>query len=237
MIRASDRTGAAVAIAMALALTTLAPITSDRGLFLDCVLLIAVIGAAGIVARRSLRNDSVAGLAQASLGVLALAGLALNAGLTNPFALPAVLSDGVHWVAASSAPMGPNLGVRLITTSAIGVLAFLADQLAVTHRQAAWTLLPLGIPYLLTALALPALVPFGALLWPAVGYLLVLLADTSGRMPRSAASARTGWGLLTGGLVCLLVATPVRTAGRPGDPGTESGQDGAVHRPGPGADG
>ncbi len=208
MIRTSDRTGAAAAIAMALALVALVPITSDSGLFLDCVLLIAVIGAAGIVARRSLRNDSVAGLAQAALGVLTLAGLALNAGLTNPFALPAVLSDGVHWVAASSAPMGPNLGVRLITTSAIGVLAFLADQLAVTHRQAAWTLLPLGIPYLLTALALPALVPFGALLWPAVGYLLVLLADTAGRMPRSAASVRAGWGLLAGGLVCLLVATP-----------------------------
>lgn len=201
--------GAAVAVAMALALTALAPITTDRGLFSDSLILIAAVGGAGMLTRRLLRGDAAAAVAQAVIVVLAGCGLALGAGLANPFALPGVLADGLRWTAVSSAPMGPNLGVRLITTAAVGLLAYLADQLAVTHRQAAWTLLPLGVPYLLAGLALPTLVSFGPLLWVFGGYVLVLLADTAARLPPATASGRTGRSLLTGGLACLLVAAPV----------------------------
>ncbi len=208
-MRASDLLGAAVAAAMALALTALTPITADSGLFLDCLVLIAAIGGAGILARRLIRGDGMASAVQATIGAATWFALALGAGLTSPFALPRVLADGVQWTVISSAPMGPNLGVRLVTGAAVGVLAFLADQLAVAHGQASWTLLPLGVPYLLSALALPTTTSLGTLLALAAGYLLVLLADSATRRPRFAVAARGTLDLLTGGLVCLLAAAPV----------------------------
>ncbi|HMQ37209.1 MAG TPA: transglutaminaseTgpA domain-containing protein, partial [Micropruina sp.] len=161
-MRASDRLGAAVAVAMALSLTALAPVSSDRGLFTDCLVLIAVVGVSGILSRRLLPGEVLAGSAQAIVAATTWLVLAFGAGLTNPFALSRVLNDAVEWTVQSSAPMGPNLGVRLVASFAIGLLAFLADQLAVAHGQPAWTLLPLGVPYLVPALALPSLVGFPA---------------------------------------------------------------------------
>ena len=75
--------GAAVAAAMALALTALAPITTDRGLFADSLILIAVVGGAGMLTRRLLRGDAAAAVAQAVIVVLAGCGLALGAGLAS----------------------------------------------------------------------------------------------------------------------------------------------------------
>ena len=209
-MRASDRLGAAVAVAMALSLTALAPVSSDRGLFTDCLVLIAVVGVSGILSRRLLPGEVLAGSAQAIIAATTWLVLAFGAGLTSPFALSRVLNDAVEWTVQSSAPMGPNLGVRLVASFAIGLLAFLADQLAVAHGQPAWTLLPLGVPYLVPALALPSLVGFPALWWPAVGYLLVLLADAANRNRtlRFQATGGSRWSLLLGGLACLLVAVP-----------------------------
>ncbi len=207
-MRASDLRGAAVAGGMALALPALAPVTADRGIFIDSLVLIGAIGGSGMLARRVLRSELLAGAVQAAVGVLALCGLTLAAGVSGPD-LPRVLASGLEWTVTSTAPMGPNPGVRLIAATAIGVLAFLADQLAVTHRHATWTLLPLGVPYLLTALALPGEASFGALLSLAAGYLLVLLADTAGRVPRAAMATRPGLRLLAGGLACLLTGASI----------------------------
>lgn len=210
-----------MAVAMALALPALEPVTADRGLFIDCLVIIGVVGGSGILTRRLLRGDLLAGIVQAAIAALTLCGLALAAGLSGPFTLGRVLADGLDWTVTSTAPMGPNLGVRLITTTAIGVLAYLADQLAVTHGHVAWTLLPLGVPYLLTALALPGLTSFGALLCLAGGYLLVLLADTAGRVPRAAASARPALRLLAGGLACLLAGASVAVVAGVATPGLD----------------
>ncbi|MFT4296294.1 MAG: DUF3488 and transglutaminase-like domain-containing protein [Micropruina sp.] len=209
-MRASDRLGAAVAVAMALALTALTPVTADRAAFTDSLVLIAVIGAAGIVARRLLPGDLLAGVLQAVAGLATLAVLSVGAGLVNPFALPGVLSSALRWTVESAAPMQPNLGVRLVLTFAVGLLAFLADQLAVTHRHPGWTLLPLGVLYLVPALALPTLVGFESLIALGVGYLLILLAEAAdrGRVLNVRTSGRSRGGLLLGGLICLLAALP-----------------------------
>ncbi|MFT3969284.1 MAG: transglutaminaseTgpA domain-containing protein [Micropruina sp.] len=207
---------------MALSLPALQPVTADRGLLVNCVALIGVIGGSGILTRRLLRNELLAATAQAAIGLLTLAGLALAAGLPGPSALATVLADGLAWTMTSTAPMEPNLGVRLIATAAIGVLAFLADQLAVTHGYAAWTLLPFGVPYLLTAMALPDLASLGGLLGVAAGYLLVLLADTAGRVPRAATSTRPGLRLLAGGLACLLAGMSVAVVVGLATPGVDT---------------
>ncbi|MFT4218539.1 MAG: DUF3488 and transglutaminase-like domain-containing protein [Micropruina sp.] len=220
-MKASDLLRGSVALAMTLSLTGLTPVTADRGLIGDCLVLIAVIAVVGIAARRLIRGRVLAGAVQAGAAAVTLVVLAFAAGLPSVAALPRVLADGMQWTVMSTAPMGPNLGVRLIATTGIGMLAYLADQLAVVHEQAAWTLLPIGIPYLLTALALPERASFGALLWLAAGYLLVLLADTAGRVPGPAISDRPVRALLSGGLVCLLAAASVAVVAGLATPGVD----------------
>lgn len=225
-MRASERLGAAVAAAMVLSLFPLATISSDGALFLDAAMMIAVVGASGVLFRRLLPGELRAAFAQAAAGALAWLVFASAAGLTNPFALSRALSDALDWTLKSSAPMGPNLGVRVAATFAVGMLAFLADQLAVTYLQPAWTLLPVGLPYLIPALALPSLVSFGSLWWPAAGYLVILLTEAANRariLRFQAAGAPPG-SLLLGGLALLLVAMPAAGIAGVLTPGLDDGR-------------
>ena len=205
-MRDSDRLGLAVMLAAALSLTALAPITEDRRLFTDSLVLIAVIGLAGIVARRLTGGGLAARLLQVGAGLAGLVVLAVASGVTSPGALPGLVQDALRWTVQSSAPMGPNTGVRLVAVAAIGILAYLADQLAVSHGHPAWTLMPLGVPYLVSALALPTLGGFWPLLWLAVGYVGVLLADAANRnrILRFQAADGSRWSLLLGGATMLL---------------------------------
>ena len=210
-MRASDRLGAAVMAAMALSLAPLTAVTTDRALFAGALVLIGVIGVTGMVTRRLLRGDVLAGCVQAAVGFVVWLGLAVASGLPGPSALPRVLDDALEWTMTSSAPMEANLGVRLVATFALGLLAFLADQLAVSYGQATWTLLTIGVPYLVPALALPGMVGFTTLVAPALGYVLVLATEAGNRVRalQGQSQDQPGRGLLAGSLACLLVATPL----------------------------
>lgn len=212
-MRASDRLGVAVMVAMTLALPALQPVTSDGRLFLDAFVMIVVVGVTGIVARRLLPTDRGARLVQTLVAATALVGLALAGGVsTNPFRLPELLAGALRWTVESTAPMGPNLGVRVVAVAAVTLLALVADQLTVSVNQPAWSLLPLGVLYLVPALALPALVSFWSVLWLGYGYLLVLLADSANRtrLLQFKGTDRAAWGgLLLGGTVSLLASLVV----------------------------
>lgn len=227
--------GLAVMLATALILTGLGPITEDGRLFSDSLLLIAVVGGGGIIARRVAGAGVAARLLQAGAGLAALTVLGAASGVSGPGQLPGLVQDALRWTVLSSAPMGPNTGVRLIAVAAIGVLAFLADQLAVGYGHPAWTLLPLAVPYLVTALALPALVTFWPLLWLAVGYVGVLLAEAANRNRALRFQAADGsrWSLLLGGGAMLL--TGLLVAGLAGvfTPGLDAGRGAPFSGQGP----
>lgn len=209
-MRASERLGVAVMIAMALALPALQPVTSDGRLFVDAWIMIAVVGIAGIVTRRLLPTDRWARFVQTLVAVAALIGLALAEGVpADPFRVPDLLAQALRWTVESSAPMAPNLGVRVVAVAGVTLLAMIADQLSVSMNQPAWSLLPLGVLYLVPALALPALVSFWSVLALGYGYLLVLLADSANRtrlLRFKAADGAARGGLLLGGTACLLAA-------------------------------
>jgi len=207
-MRSTDRLGMAVMVAMMLSLTALTPVTSDRRLYFDCLLMIGVIGFGGVVARRLLPTDLIARLVQAGVACVVLAGLAISQGLTSPFALPGVLNSALRWTVESSAPMAANLGVRMVAVFSVSLLAYLADTLTVSLGHPAWSLMPLGVPYLISAVALPALVSFWPVLWLTVGYLMVLLADAANRnrLLRFQASEGPRWSMLLGGLASLVSA-------------------------------
>lgn len=215
-MRATDRSGVAVMVAMALALFALRPVTSDGRLFVDAVAMIAVVGVGGILSRRLLPTERGARLVQTLAAAAALIGLALVEGVSpNPFAVPELLAGAMRWTVESSAPMGPQLGVRMVAVAGVTLLALFADQLTVSLNQPAWSLLPLGLLYLVPALALPALVSFWPVLGLGCGYLLVLLADgvNRSRVLRFQAAnvtargrPRFGGGMLLGGMISLLCA-------------------------------
>lgn len=211
-MRPTDRLGLAVMAAMALALTALQPVTADPRLYLDCLLMIGIVGVGGVLARRLLPTDRGARFAQGLTAFVVLVLVATAEGASaNPFALPDMVTDAVRWTVESSAPMGPNLAVRMVAVAAVTGLAFLADQLTVSFHTPAWSLLPMGVVYLIPALALPALVSFWPVLWLGVGYLLVLLADSANRnrVLRFQAADGPRWSLLLGGLSALLAALVV----------------------------
>ncbi len=207
-MRASDRLGLAVMTAMMLALTCLQVISADARLFLDSLLMIGVVGIAGIVSRRLLPTDRAARLIQGVVTFVALVLVLMSEGITNPFALPGVFDNAVRWTVESSAPMGPNVAVRVIAVMAVTLLAVLADQLTVSLASPAWSLMPLGALYLVPAFTLPSLLTFWSVLWVGLGYLLVLLADAANRtrMLRFQAADGPRWSILLGGLVSLLAA-------------------------------
>ena len=208
-MRGSDRLGLALMAALALSLTALEPVTADGRLYLEALAMIVVVCASGIVTRRLLPTDRGARLIQALVAFAALVALAMFEGVsTNPFGIPDLLATALRWTVESSAPMPPNQAVRIVAVTAVTLLALLADQLSISLSNPGAALLPLGVPYLIAAFALPTLVTFWPLLWLAVGYVLVLLADAAdrSRVLRFQAVGGSRWGMLLGGAISLLCA-------------------------------
>lgn len=192
-MRASDRSGLAVMVAVALAAVTLQPLTSDGSYLLLGWLLIGVIGGAGIMLRR-LRVGGGAVLATQLL-VWLLGSLAL--GLSGPtgsglwyvrFAGQWV--DGIEHMRTQASPMEPNDGVRLIFVTAIGLIMIMTDLLVSGISRPAWALAPPATLFLVPALGLGADTGVAAFLLIATGYLGILVADglnTTARWTRALA--------------------------------------------------
>ena len=98
-MRASDRLGLAVMAAMALGLTSLQVISADGRLVTGCLLMIAVVGIAGIVTRRMLPTDRGARLIQGVLSFISLVVMLMSDGVSNPLALPTVFDEAARWTA------------------------------------------------------------------------------------------------------------------------------------------
>lgn len=228
-MRGTDRLGLAVMAGMALALTPLTTISADRWLFVGCLLVIAAVGLVGVLGRRLATpgrawGDLLVAATQAGAALATVTALAAMDGIGNPFA-PEVFAAAGRWVIESSAPMQPQAQVRVVTMLLVAVVTVIADQLSVTFDQPAWSLMPIGMPYLMVALAVPALAPFEPVAWVIAGYVLVLLAEASNQARTLGLAGPSGARLL-GGLVCVLVAVPAAAlAGvlTPGlDPGAEA---------------
>lgn len=224
-MRATERSGLAVMLAMALSLHGLTTITSDARLFFDCFLMIAVVGVSGMLSRRLVATQRGARLAQFGITIAALFALTTVEGAGNPFAVNQLLSSATRWAMESSAPMGPNLAVRVLCVVAVTALTLLGDQLAIPLNSPASVLLPMGVLYLVPALAVPALVNFFPLLWLGVGFVAVLLADSVNKAEElrlKSTDGRVG-GLLLGGLASLVAALMVAGVAGVVTPGLQEG--------------
>jgi transglutaminase-like putative cysteine protease len=218
-MRAGVRFGIAIAVACILASFTLAPLTQDPSFLGPSWLLIIVICAIGVLARRTRLGSggALAGQVLALLGFLYLVSKRLTANLpgTEEYdfldRMAYLLNEaGIH-VQSEAAPMPPDDGVKLLFIGSIGVITILTDVLVVSLRRPVLGLAPPLTVFLVPAIGLATDTGWWPFLCLAVGYLGILIADglnTSARWTRGL-SADSAAGSMAGeaGVVVWRAAT------------------------------
>lgn len=179
-MRASDRSGVAVMVSVALASLTLRPLTMDGSYVALGWLLIAFLGGAGMVLRR-LRVDggTVLGTQTAIwlLGSLGLAVVSPGSGAPWYVHYAELWASGIEHMRTQASPMEPNDGVRLIFLTIIGLIFILTDLLVSGISRPAWALAPPATLFGVPALGLGTDTGIVSFLLIAVGYLGILVAE------------------------------------------------------------
>jgi transglutaminase-like putative cysteine protease len=179
-MRATDRSGIAVIVSVALACLTVRPLTSDGNFLPTSWLLILLIGGISIALRRA-RVSSTAVLGVQTV-VLALFSLGLSLGAPG-FAGTWYQQYSQLWVAGiehmrtQASPMDPNDGVRLIFVTVVGVIVIMTELLVSGVGRPAWALAPPATLFLVPALGLGTDTGVINFLFIAIGYLGILVAE------------------------------------------------------------
>ncbi|WP_147675113.1 transglutaminase family protein [Nigerium massiliense] len=175
-MRRDVRLTLAVAAALLLQLPAWTAVTRDGAALVAGVLGVLAVLGAGLIARVVRAPEWAVSLAKVvALAVGTLAGalvLAPGVGLAD------LIVDTATYLATSVAPVQPHAGLTVAMFFLTGLLALLAETLAVTLDQAGWVVLPLLVLVLVPALG-PRIAEFTglSLVTFAVGLVLVLAAD------------------------------------------------------------
>ncbi|WP_375423118.1 transglutaminaseTgpA domain-containing protein [uncultured Friedmanniella sp.] len=189
-MRASDRTTAAVVLALFLAGFTLVPLTSDLRYLGASWGFLFVLGVASALLHRARLSAAAVLSVQVLIGALLSAALSLTLSWTgDPWYLHYLdlWQGGVEHMQTQGTPMDPNDGVILIFATAVAALLIITDLLATGLRRPAWTIAPLAALFLVPAIGLGTDTGVRSFLLVAIGYLAVLIADglnTTGRWTR-----------------------------------------------------
>lgn len=187
-MRNDDRLTLASFVATVLAMLTLLPLTQDRGFLLPGAIAAGMIAVAGVLLRRSrLANDAVVLIGQC---LVLLIILALYAGMMpavsdNPFAnFAGQYGASVEHLRTQAAPMEPNGPIRLLFTTAVGVIMIMTDLLVTGLRRHVWGIAPPLTLFLVPAMSLSGDVSVIGGLLVAIGYIGILLAEGLNRAGR-----------------------------------------------------
>lgn len=212
---------AAVTVAFWCGLVAWMPLTSDAGALLAAGFVVALLSLVGVLTRRAgLGQGAVALLQLATVAGSLLGGAVLAEGPDAPGRVPDLLASTLPQLWSQAAPLRPDLGMALGIVLVVGLLAVVADALAVGRDTPGWAAVPLLTLYLVPAVGLTRDVPPGHFALLAAGMGLVLYAagehhqapGRRGLATRGVALATAG--ALVGVAVGLTLATPV-TVTRP----------------------
>ncbi|MGQ0846082.1 MAG: transglutaminase family protein [Sporichthyaceae bacterium] len=165
---------------------------------LGAMTIVAVLGAGG----RALRVPGpITMLAQVAVGFCYMTALYASEFAAGGFvpdrdaieALQRLTDEGFFQIETLTPPVVPGEGISLVTVAAVLLAAILVDLLAAAYGQTALAGLPLLALYVVPAALLPEGVDAWLFVLPALGYLLMLLADSRDRL--------LGWGIPIGGRV------------------------------------
>ncbi|MEU9046470.1 MULTISPECIES: DUF3488 and transglutaminase-like domain-containing protein [unclassified Kitasatospora] len=175
------------ALATALASFCLLPLLTSRSWLTHAVLVITVVAGVGAGLRRSPLYRWTVPVGQLLvlllLVVIGFAGSALP-GPSSLRVLDQVFSTGLDDIQQYAIPAPPTAGLRLILVSAVGLIAVVVDNVAVTYRHSALAGLPLLALY---SIGNGLSGDHGSWLWfaaAAAGYLLLLFAEGQDRVSR-----------------------------------------------------
>jgi transglutaminase-like putative cysteine protease len=163
--------------------------------FWQCVGAALLVGLVGVAARRRGIPRPVTALGQLVVLVAYLTWLyvpepAVAGVYPGPAAvrtLDRLVTTGFTEIRDSAAPVAATPGVMLITVAGVALMLLLVDLLAVAYRHTALAGLPLLALYTVPASVLPDGINGLLFLFPAAGYLAILLAEGRDRVQR--------WGL------------------------------------------
>ncbi|MBB6172462.1 transglutaminase-like putative cysteine protease [Nocardiopsis mwathae] len=173
-------------LAVLAALPVLAPILRGDGWWTAAAVTVAAVALTGVVVRVLRVSEAVLPLLQAAAGVIALTALfapgqAVAGLIPTPESAAALLSlaaEGRAEIDASPAPVAAGPVVALVVALGMGLLALLADFLAVTARMPALVGLPLAGMALLVLSVDDQGIAWWAFALAAAGYLGLLGVDS-----------------------------------------------------------
>lgn len=189
-MRSTDRTTAAVVVALFLAGFTLVPLTADLSYLGASWLFLAILGVLTVALRRARVSAGVVLAVQVGTGALLSLALSLTLSWTGEPWYQHYLSvwvSGVEHMQTQGTPMESNEGVTLIFATVVTGLMIITDLLASGLGRPAWAIAPLTTLFLVPALGMGTDTGPMSFLLVAVGYLAILVADglnTTGRWTR-----------------------------------------------------
>ena len=185
------------ALASALAVLSLAPVTEEHDWVVPAAIAIAIVAGIGLGLRRLGVPLPLVILAQLVglvlwLGVLVAADVAWF-GVVPTIAwarrMAIVFTDGVDAVLQYAAPVVVTRGILLFLVGGAGLVALLVDLFAVGLRRAPLAGIPLGAVYAVSASVAPGGLAWYWFVFPAAGFLAVLVAEGRTRVVRWGRSA------------------------------------------------
>jgi len=201
-MRPSERLALALVVAFGLSSVCLFPTTQDRQYLALIGVLVVSSALIGVIVRRLGGGHALATFLQLAPGVAAWF---LTVGM-DP--MPWLVRTW-SFVAASVAPMPPDNGFLLASGLGLWVLFLVGDLVSVPLKEPVWVFPILFVPYLVPAIGIRAGVSAWWACLPAAGYLVVLVADVTGRGSPHAARTRAcaAWAALTGVVACACAMT------------------------------
>jgi transglutaminase-like putative cysteine protease len=201
------RTAVAGWLATMLASLTIFPLVQGQGWYLALAFLAALVSGAGLVVRRFTASGVVVVGVQLVVWLVALCAIfvpdvATFGLLPGPGAVAAgqeLFTQGITMMHRAAPPVPDTPGIVFVTTGGLSLVALLVDVIAVTLRRPAVAGLPLLAVYCVPAAVLQDGLDWSLFLFAAVGFLVLVAADSFDRVQAwgrvlSGAGGASRWG-------------------------------------------
>lgn len=184
------RTAVAGWLATMLASLTIFPLVQGQGWYLALAFIAALVSGAGLVVRRFTVSGVVVVGVQVVVWLVTLCAIfvpdvATFGVLPGPAALTAgqeLFTEGITVMHRAAPPVPDTPGIVFVTTGGLSLVALLVDVIAVTLRRPAVAGLPLLAVYCVPAAVLQDGLDWSLFLFAAVGFLLLVAADSFDRV-------------------------------------------------------
>ncbi|MSS45840.1 transglutaminase domain-containing protein [Cutibacterium sp. WCA-380-WT-3A] len=171
----------AVALAMILAVFSIARLTTDPFYWIGPAAIAVFLETIGLVCRRHHWDHAEVQGIQAILVVIVAAAAGGVSASGSPGMFPInvlhLYRDTITVIQTTTGPLPPSIGVIWLATTVVGILTVLTDLLTITLERPGWSLAPLLAIHLVAVLAATDGTPWWSFALIAAGWLIILTVD------------------------------------------------------------